>query len=117
MPKRDYDLTPDRRPMLAALLESGMSRLLWHVMVPILLIAGIFVCLLELSFPILIWPKRTRLPCLIAIITMHIGIGVMMGLYLFSLVMIVLDFAAFGPGLLRRYPTTEMTPKVAKRDS
>ena len=83
----------------------------------ILLIAGIFVCLLELSFPILIWPKRTRLPCLIAIITMHIGIGAMMGLYLFSLVMIVLDFAAFGPGLLRRYPTTEMTPKVAKRDS
>ena len=52
-----------------------------------------------------------------AIITMHIGIGVMMGLYLFSLVMIVLDLAALGPGLLRRYPTTEMTPKVAKRDS
>jgi len=68
---------------------------------PILLIAGIFVCLLELTFPILIWPKRTRPFCLAAIIGMHVGIGVTMGLHLFSLVMIVLDLAAFGPGLVR----------------
>lgn len=66
----------------------------------ILLVAGIVVCLLELSFPILIWPKRTRTFCLAAIIGMHIGIGVTMGLHLFSLVMIVLDLAAFGPGLV-----------------
>jgi hypothetical protein len=68
---------------------------------PVLLVLGIAVCLLELTFPILIWPKRTRLFCLAAIIGMHIGIGVTMGLHLFSLVMIVLDLAAFGPGSIR----------------
>jgi len=84
---------------------------------PVLLVLVIAVCLLELTFPILIWPKKTRLFCLSAIIGMHIGIGVTMGIHLFSLVMIVLDLAAVGRGLLRRYPTTEMTPKVAKCDS
>jgi len=68
---------------------------------PVLLALGIAVCLLELTFPILIWPKRTRLFCLAAIIGMHIGIGVTMGLHLFSLIMIVLDLAAFGPGSIR----------------
>jgi Vitamin K-dependent gamma-carboxylase len=65
---------------------------------PVLLALGIAVCLLETTFPIFIWPKSTRALCLVAIIGMHVGIGVTMGLYLFSLVMIVLDLAAFGPG-------------------
>ena len=75
---------------------------------PILLIAGIVVCLLELTFPILIWPKRTRIFCLMAVVAMHIGIGVTMGLYLFSLVMIILDLAAFGSGLLRLLPPQKL---------
>jgi hypothetical protein len=75
---------------------------------PILLIAGIVVCLLELTFPILIWPKRTRIFCLMAVLAMHIGIGVTMGLHLFSLVMIILDLAAFGPGLLRLLPPQKL---------
>jgi hypothetical protein len=33
---------------------------------------------------------------------MHLLIGVAMGMYLFSLVMIVLNVAAFGPDLFRR---------------
>jgi hypothetical protein len=32
---------------------------------------------------------------------MHIVIGLAMGMYLFSLVMIVLNVAAFGPALIR----------------
>lgn len=67
---------------------------------PILLVTGIFVCLLELSYPILIWPNKTRPLCLIAIIGMHVGVGLTMGLHLFSLVMIVFNLAAFGPGAL-----------------
>jgi fucose 4-O-acetylase-like acetyltransferase len=66
---------------------------------PLLLVTGIMVCLLEVGFPILIWPKKTRVICLTAIIGMHVGIGLTMGLYLFSLVMIVLNLAAFAPGL------------------
>ena len=68
---------------------------------PLLVALGITVCLLETAFPVLIWPKSTRALCLVAIIGMHIGIGATMGLYLFSLIMIVLDLAAFGPGTLR----------------
>ena len=33
-----------------------------------------------------------------AALTMHVAIGVTMGMYLFSLVMIVLNLAAFAPG-------------------
>lgn len=74
---------------------------------PILVITGIVVCLLELTYPILIWPNKTRLFCLGAILGMHVGIGLTMGLHLFSLVMIVLNLAAFGPGAakwLRKVP-------------
>lgn len=67
---------------------------------PILLITGMFVCLLELTFTVLIWPTKTRFLCLIAIIGMHVGIGLTMGLYLFSLIMIVLNLSGFGPDAL-----------------
>jgi hypothetical protein len=59
---------------------------------------GISIWLLEISYPFLIWNKRTRLPWLIAILVMHGLIGLLMGMYLFASVMIVLNLAAFGPG-------------------
>ena len=62
--------------------------------------AGIAVFLLELGYPFAIWPKRTRFFWLICIVSMHIAIGLAMGMYLFSLVMIVLNAAAFGPELI-----------------
>lgn len=64
-------------------------------------IAGIAACLLELGYSLLIWHKRTRLPCLISIVVMHIAIGGLMGMYLFALIMIVLNLAAFGPGIFK----------------
>ena len=36
---------------------------------------------------------------------MHVGIALVMGLYLFSSIMIILNLAAFGPGLIRRRQT------------
>jgi hypothetical protein len=67
-------------------------------MLPIL---GILVCVLETGYPFLIWPRKSRPLCLGAIIGMHVAIGIAMGMYLFALIMVVLNTAAFGPGLIR----------------
>ena len=75
----------------------------WKVLFPLL---GIGVCLLEIAYPVFIWLRSTRLVWLVAIVAMHIAIGVSMGLFLFALVMLVLNVAAFGPGSykMRREP-------------
>lgn len=65
-------------------------------------IAGVAVCVLELGYAFAIWQKRTRVIWLIALLAMHIGIGLAMGMYLFAFVMIVLNVAAFGPELIFR---------------
>jgi hypothetical protein len=70
----------------------------WKYLFPI---AGIFICLVEIGYPFFIWNRKTRKIWLICICGMHLGIGVMMGMYLFALIMIVLNVAAFGPGLFR----------------
>jgi hypothetical protein len=67
-------------------------------------IAGILICLLEIGYPFLIWNNKTRKIWLIGICVMHVGIGLTMGMYLFAFIMIVLNVAAFGPGLIRTEP-------------
>ena len=62
-------------------------------------VAGIAICLLEISYPVFIWNRRTRGILLMCICTMHLAIGLTMGMYLFAFIMIVLNIAAFGPGL------------------
>ena len=57
---------------------------------------GISIWLLELSYPVFIWPKRTRRIWLACILAMHAAIGLTMGLYLFALIMIIMNVAAFG---------------------
>jgi hypothetical protein len=69
----------------------------WRHMLPSF---GIAVLILEIGYPFFIWPKRTRPTWLLCILGMHIVIGITMGLYLFSLIMIVLNLAAFGPTLV-----------------
>jgi hypothetical protein len=59
--------------------------------------AGILICLLETSYPFFIWNRTTRGAWLICICAMHIAIGLTMGMYLFALIMIVLNVAAFAP--------------------
>ena len=71
----------------------------WKYLFPM---AGILICLLEFGYPFFIWSSRTRKIWLFGVCGMHIVIGVTMGMYLFSLVMIILNVAAFGPELLRR---------------
>jgi hypothetical protein len=65
-------------------------------------LVGIFICLMEIGYPVLIWPKKTRVFCLSSILAMHVGIGLTMGLHLFALIMIVLNIAAFGSDLWSR---------------
>ena len=64
-------------------------------------LAGIVVCLLELGYPFFIWNTKTRKIWLLGVCTMHAAIAITMGMYLFSLVMIVLNVAAFGAGVFR----------------
>jgi hypothetical protein len=59
-------------------------------------ILGISIVLIELAYVFFIWMKKTRFIWLGCIVGMHIAIGVTMGMYLFALVMIVLNLAAFG---------------------
>lgn len=66
----------------------------WGYLLPLL---GIAIFALEISYPLLVWLHRTRLPALTAICLMHAAIGLTMGMHLFALVMIVLNLAAFGP--------------------
>lgn len=68
----------------------------------VLPLVGISICLLEVTYPIFIWMKRTRLVWLVCILAMHAAIGLLMGLYLFALMMIVMNLAAFGTGLYKR---------------
>jgi hypothetical protein len=56
---------------------------------------------LEIGYPFFIWHEKTRKIWLIGICAMHVGIGLAMGMYLFAFVMIVLNVAAFGTGLIR----------------
>ncbi len=54
------------------------------------------VLLVELGYSVLIWIPATRRPALIAAIGMHAGIAITMRLWLFSLIMIAFNLAAFG---------------------
>jgi hypothetical protein len=70
----------------------------WKYLFPV---AGIFICLLEIGYPAFIWNSKTRKVWLISVCAMHAGIGLAMGMYLFAFIMIILNVAAFGPGLIR----------------
>lgn len=58
------------------------------------------VMFIECGYPVFIWPARTRPFWLVATVALHSGIGAMMGLWMFSLIMIVMNASAFGVELL-----------------
>jgi predicted DCC family thiol-disulfide oxidoreductase YuxK len=71
---------------------------------------------IEISYPFLIWNRRLRPWILAGAVTLHLGIAVLMGLYLFSSTMIVAHsaflprraYAALGRWWRRRTPALEM---------
>jgi Vitamin K-dependent gamma-carboxylase len=89
----------------------------WKIFFPMV---GVTVCLLETGYPFLMWRRRTRLIWLGGICAMHTAIGLLMGMYLFALVMIILNVAAFGVGLgrekgLREERTKPETERLSER--
>ncbi|WP_353197622.1 hypothetical protein [Parapedobacter defluvii] len=58
-------------------------------------LGGWLVVVIELTYPILIWRSAARKRFLWLIMSLHAAIGLLMGLYLFSALMIALNIAAF----------------------
>lgn len=77
------------------------------------MLAGWSVLLVELGYAVLIWLPWTRRPALIAAIAMHAGIAITMRLWLFSLVMIAFNLAAFGWSAARRDSCGDAVPVAA----
>jgi len=73
----------------------------WFADFPLLFVlAGWGIIVIELCYPFLLLKPSFRKATLLAIITMHLMIGVMMGLYFFAAIMIILNIAGFGHFLI-----------------
>lgn len=80
----------------------------WEYLLPLM---GILIWVIEIAYPFLIWVKKTRHVCLLLICLMHLAIGFTMGMYLFALIMIVLNVAAFGPAMFPGQVRTILKPE------
>ena len=63
-------------------------------------VAGVAIFLLEIGYAFLIWRRGIGRVWLIGVLIMHLGIGLTMGMYLFASIMIILNLAAFGSGII-----------------
>jgi hypothetical protein len=61
---------------------------------------GWSVLIIECGYGIAMYFQRTRALWLTVTVAMHLGIGLLMGMWLFALIMIVLNIGAFGPEFL-----------------
>lgn len=69
----------------------------WLARYPALaVIMGWMVLVVEIGYALFVWPRRTRRLWVAAVVGMHAGIAVFMGLHVFGAVMIVLTVAMFG---------------------
>lgn len=77
--------------------EYGQLDFSWLAAVPLLPAAlGWATMLVEIGYPVLIWPRRTRRVWVGATIAMHASIAACLGLHIFGAMMALLTFAAFG---------------------
>ncbi|WP_437280117.1 HTTM domain-containing protein [Sorangium sp. So ce375] len=75
-------------------------------------VAGWTVLLVEIGYAFLIWPRRTRLPWVVATVALHAGIALFMGLLVFGAIMAVLTIAAFA---VQSEPPGPAAPGAAAR--
>lgn len=69
----------------------------WLAQYPSLaVLSGWLVLVVEIGYAVFIWPRRTRRPWIAAVVAMHAGIGIFMGLHVFAALMIVLTVSMFG---------------------
>ncbi len=74
----------------------------WMVHYPLMMNAiSLYTLFWEVSYAYLIWPKLTRPLMIGTAILVHAGIGLSMGMITFGYIMIVANFAFFGPQALR----------------
>jgi len=74
-------------------------------LVPMLMCWGTLI--LEIGYPIFVWPRLTRKVWVWSIIGMHVGIGITLWLWSFAFIMIVFNYAAF---LVSPEPPPEKDP-------
>ncbi|MFN2507391.1 MAG: hypothetical protein ABR589_01305 [Chthoniobacterales bacterium] len=76
---------------------------------------GICILVLELGYPLMMSVRKFRTLWLALILGMHVAIGLTLGMYLFALIMIVLNIAAFGPTVSsnRRRASSQANSPVA----
>lgn len=68
----------------------------WIAYLPgLAVLLGLGTLAIEVGYAFLVWPKKTRKWMVLATISLHLGIGLMMGLISFSALMIVFTTAAF----------------------
>jgi hypothetical protein len=73
----------------------------WLAWMPFLaLVASCGTLAIEIGYPFMIWPRRTRPFWLVAVLCLHLSIAIFLGLRLFAAVLIVLNLAAFGSSLV-----------------
>ncbi|WP_126973150.1 HTTM domain-containing protein [Gynurincola endophyticus] len=77
------------------------------------LLAGITTILIEVFYPVLMYIKHTRLIALVMIILMHIGIAILMHLFIFAAIMIALNIAAWYHLLPSKNPTPLLNTETA----
>ncbi|MGE0171288.1 MAG: HTTM domain-containing protein [Oligoflexales bacterium] len=76
----------------------------WLAKVPfIATLAAWGTLILETLYPVFIWFRKTRLPWVVAVIGLHLGIAVFQGLELFGATMIVFTTSMFGAQYLRSF--------------
>lgn len=75
----------------------------------IIALSSYFVIIIESFYFIFIWIKKTRLFWLISITALHLGIGVCLGLWIFALTMIVLNWSAFGSQYIEYFFSKKIT--------
>lgn len=67
----------------------------WPLVAQVLSIAAMLV---QIAYPALVW-TRGRVPVVVAVELLHVGIALFLGLWLFSAMMILLNAAAFGESI------------------
>ncbi len=100
----------------------GTLPMQWLAQVPLLArLCTWWVLFIETLYPLGIWPRRTRPFWLANVLLLHAGIGLFMGLYMFGLIMIIINVVAFGqlrpagrwwPAWARVVPLATATPEA-----
>ncbi len=76
--------------------EFGVFDFSWIASAPaVAVVLGWSTMVIEAGYPVCIWPRRLRPWWVVATVGLHLAIGVTMGLWMFSLMMIIMTLSAF----------------------